>query len=232
MAPTNCRAASRGNCVSVSRVMTYRTSGQHRRVTDDERETVLAPRRLAAARSAPPACRACARSPSRSGRGRIPSPRAMEEEEDVPPRPPRAYFSLSSSIRRPCQLQQRSVGGERFLPGVAKIGQQAEVQVLIAIRQKPDLQRLDQLLDVRLAGEHGRHHHQRPRDGPGCLRRSPSWAAAAASPAGRQPVHQRHGQLADAASSTPGSRSAAASTTPAAPAASAWPAGRRRRGSR
>ena len=40
MAPTNCRAASRGSCVSVSSVMTYFTPGKHCRLADDEREAI------------------------------------------------------------------------------------------------------------------------------------------------------------------------------------------------
>jgi hypothetical protein len=55
MVPTNCRAASRGSCVSVSRVMTYRTPDRTR-VADDERKAVPgerpAPPRSSAFRSA------------------------------------------------------------------------------------------------------------------------------------------------------------------------------------
>jgi hypothetical protein len=46
----------------------------------------------------------------------------MERKKMSPPRPS-PYFSLSSSMRRLRQFQQGSVGGQRFLPGVAKIGQ-------------------------------------------------------------------------------------------------------------
>jgi hypothetical protein len=100
----------------------------------------------------------------------------MEEEEDVTagswsPSPP--YFSFSSSILVRASCSSGIVLGERFLPGVAKIGQQAEVQVFIAIGQKPDFQRLDQILDVRGAGQHRRHHHQRARVG-GMPSESPS----------------------------------------------------------
>lgn len=38
---------------------------------------------------------------------------------------------------------------------IAEIGEQAEMQVLIAIGEKADLQRLDQILDPGSAGQHG-----------------------------------------------------------------------------
>ena len=62
-----------------------------------------------------------------------------------------------------CQAKQRLVLRKRFLVGVRKIGQQSEVQVRVAIGQEPDFKRLDQILDVVSAGEHGWNHHQCPR---------------------------------------------------------------------
>ena len=81
MAPTMRRAASRGNCVSASSVMTYFTCRRIAGVADDAREAAVR-RGRGAARSGRPASRACARSPSRrvprdssaagGGRGRTP----------------------------------------------------------------------------------------------------------------------------------------------------------------
>ncbi len=128
---------------------------------------------------------------------RVPPPRAMEEEEIVAP-----GFALSIAIflvqlfdPRLRQPYQRPVLRERFLVRVAKIGQQAEVQAFIPIRQEPDFQRLDQILDALSTGEHGRNHHQRAR-----LRRDPFGEVhfrqrMRRHQQGCQPVHQRHGQL-------------------------------------
>ncbi len=78
----------------------------------------------------------------------------MEEEEEVVPdsRPVTAIFRVQLADLRPGQLQQQPVVGHRFLPSVAEIGQQAEMQALIAIRQEADFQRLGQILHSRRAG--------------------------------------------------------------------------------
>ena len=52
-----------------------------------------------------------------------------------------------------------------FRGSIAKVGEQCKVQIIIAIGQKPDFQRLDQFLDRVATSEHGRHHHQGPRCG-------------------------------------------------------------------
>ena len=69
------------------------------------------------------------------------------------------------------------------------------MQVFIAIRQKPDFQSLDQFLDVLLAGEHGRDHHQRAgvqRNSCGTIH---SGQGVRRNQHGCQPVHQRNCQL-------------------------------------
>ena len=113
---------------------------------------------------------------------RIPAARAMEEEEGVAPPNPR-YFSFSSSIRCRASCSSGSSSGRVSSRRIAKIGQQAEVQVVVAIGQEPDFQRLDQVLDALRAREHGRDHDQRARFGRDSLWRSPCAAADAASPA-------------------------------------------------
>ncbi len=87
----------------------------------------------------------------------------MEEEEQIVPviGPLTAVLLVQLAYPHPRQFQQRFVLGQRFLPSVAKVCQQAEVQAFIAIRQKPDFQCLDQILNSRSTGKHGRDHHQR-----------------------------------------------------------------------
>ena len=88
------------------------------------------------------------------------------------------------------------VVGKRFRGRVRKVGQQAEMQVVVAIGEEADLQRLDQELDVLGAGEERRNHHQRAH-----LRRQ---AAGEVHPRQRvrrhqqcrHPVHHVDGELA------------------------------------
>ena len=70
----------------------------------------------------------------------------MEEKERVASCAPVFFVQLFDSV--PGQQQQRLVLRQRFLVRVPKIGQQAEVQVLVPVRQEPDFKRLDQILDV------------------------------------------------------------------------------------
>ena len=70
----------------------------------------------------------------------------MKEEESVAFRAPVLFIQLVDS--RPGQQQQRLVLRQRFLVRVPKIGQQAEVQDCVPVRQEPDFKRLDQILDV------------------------------------------------------------------------------------
>ena len=94
------------------------------------------------------------------------------------------------------QRQQRRICNERFLRRIAKIGQQGKIQTGIAISQKPDFQRLDQILNACSAGQHGWHHHQRLE-----RRRNAGGKIHARQRFGRhqqcgQPINQRHRQLA------------------------------------
>jgi hypothetical protein len=94
--------------------------GQHRRVTDDERETVLGTRKQQRVQRCQLAALALVSHPDAVVR--IPQPRAMEKEEDVAA-PAVAVLLVELVDAAPGQFQQGSVGGQRFLPGVAKIGQ-------------------------------------------------------------------------------------------------------------
>ena len=97
---------------------------------------------------------------------------------------------------RLCQPQQRFVGGQRFLTRVRIIGQQGEMQVRIAVGEKPDFEGLDQFLDVARAGDHGGNHDQRPRlrrNAPGIIH---SRQRVRVHQPGSEPVHDADRQLA------------------------------------
>ncbi len=124
----------------------------------------------------------------------VPAARAMEQEEDVVPT--LRVLRVQGVDPLPGQLQQRRILSQRFLRGVAQIGQQAEVQVGVAIGQEPDFQRLDEGLDVARAGEHGRDHHQGARcrgDARGEIHTRQRMRRRQQS---GQPVHQRDRELA------------------------------------
>jgi hypothetical protein len=70
------------------------------------------------------------------------------------------------------------------------------MQALVAIRQEADLQRLDQLFGVPGAAEQRRHHHQRTRAGRYPQREVHPWQRMRRHQQRRQPVDQRHGQVA------------------------------------
>ncbi len=70
----------------------------------------------------------------------------MEKEEHVAMSIPVLFIELFDPF--PGKLHQRLVLGQRFLAGVGKISQQAEVQVIVTICQEPDFERLDQILNV------------------------------------------------------------------------------------
>ena len=170
--PTSWRAASRGSCVSVSSVITYRTPARPAMSADDAREA-LAARRRAAARSGPPACRACARSPSRRARAAFQRRGAVEQEEDVAAGPRRAVLlverldallapgrSSASSSGRVSSLrvgeigqQARSAGGRRGWPRKRTSSASTRSSTSCALR------------------EHRRHHDQRAAIPAGCPRR-------------------------------------------------------------
>ena len=69
---------------------------------------------------------------------------------------------LDAPLREP---QQDLVARQGFAVGVGEVGEQGEMQVLVAVAEEAHLQRLDQLLHVADAGQDARHRHQGARAG-------------------------------------------------------------------
>ncbi len=190
----------------IARQLRVRVQGDHiphvtqgRRVTDHERKAVLGAAPAGAAQQGVQVRQlaALALVTHPAAFPRIPPSRTVEQEEPVAARLIAVGRVFLVQRRNPLlgQLQQCCVLRKCFLVRVHKIGQQAEVQVLVAIGQKPHFQRFDQLLDAGRAGEQGRHHHQRAR-----LRRDALGEVHAGQWLRRhqqagEPVHQRPGQL-------------------------------------
>ena len=133
--------------------------------SDDERKTLRAHRR-AATSSSRRACRACAHGPSRSAPARSSGEgdgkdRTSWQRGESATRRRRLASSccLTGSRRGRIFDSARRSALRRFAAamhpreavssrGVWKVGQQAEMQVCVAIGQEPDLERLDQVLDA------------------------------------------------------------------------------------
>ena len=118
----------------------------------------------------------------------------MKEEENVAFRTPVLFIQLFDSL--PGQPQQRFVLRQRFFERVSKIGQQAEVEMVVPICQETDFQRIDQILDVLRACEHSRDYHQSTR-----FLRDPFGEVHSRQRMRRrqqrgQPVHHGHRQMA------------------------------------
>ena len=125
--------------------MTYFTFAEHCGLTDDEREAVLcsaAQKRVqlcqlaAFALVAHPEPAPADSSGAGDGRGRRCRSVALP------------YLLVQRFDPLPGQPQQRLVFRHHLGVRVPEVGQQAEVQILIAIGQEPNFQRLDQILDV------------------------------------------------------------------------------------
>ncbi|MFI5293842.1 MAG: hypothetical protein ACHQ0Y_02315 [Thermodesulfovibrionales bacterium] len=118
----------------------------------------------------------------------------MKKEERIASSGTVLFIQLLNSL--PGKQRQRFVLRQCFICRILKICQQAEVQVLIPICEKPDFQRLYQVLDVLSAYEHGRDHGKGTR-----LRRDPfgvvhSRQLMRGHQQRSQPVNQIHRQLA------------------------------------
>ena len=182
MVPTNSRAASRGSWVSVSSVMTYFTLAQdRRRRRRSARSGPVAPPRSSAFRS--PACRACARSPSRcvpaafQRRGRWNRKKGRRLPRIAP------VLLVECSIRCCARRSSGSSSGSVSSRRVAKIGQQAEVQAASRLaRKRTSSASTRSSIAAALVSMVGTTTSVRDRAE--CPRRNPSAAAAAASPAG------------------------------------------------
>src|SRR5512143_2259814 len=91
----------------------------------------------------------------------IPPARSMEKEERIASWTPVLFIQPFDSLPR--QQQKRFILGQRFLGRVPKISKQSEVKVGVTVCQERDFQRLDKVLDVLSACEHGRDNCQSPR---------------------------------------------------------------------
>ncbi len=124
---------------------------------------------------------------------RVPPARTMQQEERVIAA--RRVLPVQRFDPLGRQGQQGRVLRQGFLGGIAKVGQQGEVQIGLAIGQKTHFQRLDQMFDVLRAGQQRRHRHQRAvlrRDAGGKIHpRQWTWRRQQ----GGQPVHQRRCKL-------------------------------------
>ena len=82
---------------------------------------------------------------------------------------------------------------------IRKIRQQAEMEILAVVRQKPHLQCLDQAGETLRAGQHRRNHHQCARRGRNASRKVHFRQQVRAHHHRRQPVHQGDCQVSCAA---------------------------------
>ena len=127
---------------------------------------------------------------------RIPAPRPVKQVKAVTDR--RRILEVEADNRRARQLQQGCVAYLGFRRRIAKVGEQPEMQVAVAIGQKAHLQRIAQARHAVGAAEHGGDHHQ----GAGLRRNAGREIHARQQGRPRQqhrkPVHQRHRQLAGA----------------------------------
>ena len=173
----------------VARQLRIRVEGDHefdvrqiRRPADDDGKAIRRPaaKKQVQLRKLPPLAFVAHPGPL----PRIPSARAVEKEERGARRVPVLVVQLLDPL--PGQPQQLPVLRDRFLVRIQEIRQQAEVQVVIPIRQEPDFQGLDQGLDVAGAREHRRDHHQGAR-----FRRDPFGEVHSRQ---RMRLHQQRGE--------------------------------------
>ena len=124
---------------------------------------------------------------------RVPETRTMEEEEEIS-----AFrriagietFDLAHGV-----FHQRLVARHFLLGCVQEIGQQAEMQVRIAIGQEAHLQSFDQGIDAGLTPDHARHDHQRARAGGDAFGVIHARQRLRRDQHGRRPVDQRNAQF-------------------------------------
>ncbi|MNZ46192.1 hypothetical protein D3C78_638680 [compost metagenome] len=122
--------------------------------------------------------------------GRIPAPRAVEQEEVIGIR----VFAVQRLDALTGQRQQRRVLLQHLARGIHEVGQQREMQMGVAVGQKAHLQALDQFLDILLPSDEGRHHHQGARLGGDALAEVQARQLARRHAQGHQPVDQAERQ--------------------------------------
>ena len=141
---------------------------QQRRVADDQREAIGWPRLLVAAQQRVQvrelAALALVAHPHPVAR--VPAARAVEQEESIGIRRARRLgpvFVVQRLDLLPRMAQQCVVAGQRLLRRIVEVGEQAEVQLCVAVGHEAHFQCVDQIVDALLAAQHRRHHHQRAR---------------------------------------------------------------------
>ena len=153
MLPISVRAASRGSCVSVSRVMTY-----------------LIEARIEAS---PTISEKAVGSPSRSKALNCSSLPPVKQIEDA-----RAILAVCLVERLDSCARvgnQRIVFWQRALGCVREICQQGKEQIRIAITEIADFQRLDKLIDLLRPAQQGGDNHHRAVSGWNSFRKIHSW---------------------------------------------------------
>ena len=142
---------------------------QRARVTDDARKA------LAGAHAGMPAQQciqvgelaAFALMPHPDAFTRIPASRPMEQEEVIAAQRVgrNAVLGVQRGDARGGEFDQCVLLGQVFFRRIVQIGEQAEMQVRIAIGQIAHFERVGQRLHTGNTAQHGRHHHQRARFG-------------------------------------------------------------------
>ena len=89
---------------------------------------------------------------------RVPAARAMEQEESISRARCVPRVQLFDSIAR--TPQKRLILAQRFLRRIGKVRQQAEMQVVITIAEKPDFERFEQLVDPVFGSQKRRDHDE------------------------------------------------------------------------
>ena len=126
----------------------------------------------------------------------VPAARPVKQEEDADRFTAVLQVQRFNSLHR--TLQQRLILRQCFERRIAKIGEQSEVQVGIAIGEEAYFQRFRQVVHILHARKQGGHHHQRARwrrDAGGKIHPR-QWMRKGQQ--SRQPIDQRHCQLARA----------------------------------
>ncbi len=129
----------------------------------------------------------------------VPAARAVEEEEAVAAVrlvSRRAVLAVQLFHLRARLAQQHVVVVAVLVAPVEEVGEQAVVQLRIAVGEIAHLERLDQVGDALLAAEHRRHDDQRAALRWNAEREVHARQVARCDEQARDPVHERHRQLA------------------------------------
>ena len=92
-------------------------------------------------------------------------------------------------------FQQFIVAGFMFFRRIAKIRQQREENIVVAVGEIADFERFEQRLDAAHAGEHRRHDHHRRVTGRNAFGKIETRQRGWRDENRDEPIDQRHGQL-------------------------------------